>query len=91
MSQSTIIVVETGLDKFELFCGSRGPAADAGVGLNETRTFRDKDADALLASLPDAGAGRFVLFAAIREQALNNKDLMCDAAGWLKVTVSRYD
>lgn len=91
MSQSTIIVVETGLDKFELFCGSRAPAVDAGVGLNETRIFHDKDADALLASLPDAGAGRFVLIAAMRELALNNKDLQCDAAGWLKVTVSRYD
>lgn len=91
MSQSTIIVVETGLDKFELFCGSRAPAIKAGVGLNETRTFHDENADALLVSLPNAGAGRFVLFAAMRELALNNKDLQCDAAGWLKVTVSRHD
>ena len=91
MSQSTVIEVETGLDKFELFCGSRAPAVDAGVGLNETRCFTDENADALLASLPDAGAGRFVLFAAIREQALSNKDLMCDAAGWLTVSVSRHD
>ena len=91
MSQSTIIEVETGLDKYEIFCGSRTPAVAAGVELNETRKFRDNDADALLASLPDAGAGRFVLFAAIREQALSNKDLMCDAAGWLTVSVSRHD
>lgn len=91
MSQSTIIVVETGLDKFELFCGSRAPAVDAGVGLNETRVFHDKDADDLLNSLPNAGAGRFVLFAAMRELALNNKELQGDAAGWLTVSVSRYD
>lgn len=69
MSQSTVIVVEIGLDRFELFCGSRAPAVDAGVGLNETRCFMDENADALLASLPDAGAGRLVLFAAIRELA----------------------
>ena len=90
MSQSTIIVVETGLDKYEIYCGSRAPAVDAGVGLNETRKFRDKDADALLASLPDAGAGRLVLFAAIRELAENNRTLIQES-GWLKVTVSRYD
>ena len=91
MSQSTIIVIETGLDKYEIFCGSRTPAVAAGVELNETRKFRDSDADALLATLPEAGAGRLVLFAAIREQALNNKDLMCDAAGWLTVSVSRHN
>lgn len=90
MSQSTVIVVEIGLDKFELFCGSRAPAVDAGVGLNETRCFMDENADALLASLPDAGAGRLVLFAAIRELAENNRTLMRES-GWLKVTVSRYD
>ena len=90
MSQATIIEVEIGLDKFELFCGSRAPAVDAGVGLNETRCFTDENADALLASLPDAGAGRFVLFAAIRELAENNRTLMQES-GWLKITVSRYD
>ena len=90
MSQSTIIVVKTGLDTYESFCGSRTPAV-AGVELNETRKFRDNDADALLATLPEAGAGRLVLFAAIRERALNIKDLQCDAAGWLTVTVSRHD
>ena len=90
MSQSTIIVVETGLDKYEIYCGSRAPAVDAGVGLNETRCFMDENADALLASLPDAGAGRLVLFAAIRELAENNRTLIQES-GWLKVTVSRYD
>ena len=90
MSQATIIEVEIGLDRFELFCGSRAPAVDAGVGLNETRHFTDENADALLASLPDAGAGRFVLFAAIRELAENNRTLMQES-GWLKITISRYD
>lgn len=90
MSQSTTIVVEIGLDKFELFCGSRAPAVDAGVGLNETRCFMDENADALLASLPDAGAGRLVMFAAIRELAENNRTLIQES-GWLKVTVSRHD
>ena len=46
MSQSTIIEVEIGLDKFELFCGSRAPAVDAGVGLNETRHFTDEKTSA---------------------------------------------
>ena len=91
MSQSTVIEVEIGLDKFELFCGSRAPAIAVGIELHETRQFTDDEAATVLAYLPEAGAGRFVLFAAIREQALSNKDLMCDAAGWLTVSVSRHD
>lgn len=91
MSQSTVIEVEIGLDKFDLFCGSRAPAVDAGVGLNETRVFHDEDADALLDSLPNAGAGRFVLFAAMRELAEFNRGLHAGESGWLKVTVSRHD
>lgn len=91
MSQSTIIVVEIGLDKFELFCGSRAPAIAVGIELHETRQFADDEAATVLAYLPEAGAGRFVLFAAMRELAEFNRGLHAGESGWLKVTVSRYD
>ena len=41
MSQSTIIVVDTGLDKFDLYCGSRQPAQSLGIELFDAKTYAD--------------------------------------------------
>lgn len=90
MSQSTIIEIETDLDKFSLFCGSRRPAIDAGVALNTSKTFRDEEALAVLRRMPEAGAGRQALFDAIMQEASFNKELLGNT-GWLTVTISRHD
>ena len=89
MSQSTIIEVETGLDKFELFCGSRQPAESLGIELFHDKTYNDAEALLILSRMPSAGAGRQTLFTAlIREARATQRRYH---SGWLKVTVSRYD
>ena len=89
MSQSTIIVVETGLDKFELFCGSRGPAELLGIEVGNSKTYYDAAATITLSRMPNAGAGRQALFTALINQARATQQLY--HSGWLKVTVSRHD
>lgn len=91
MSQSTIIVVETGLDKFELFCGSREPAQSLGIELFDSKTYNDAEALLILSRMPGAGAGRQTLFTAIMREAHHYQELYAGESGWLKVTVSRYD
>ena len=91
MSQSTIIVVDTGLDKFDLYCGSRQPAQSLGIELFDAKTYADDAALLILSRIPNAGAGRQELFTAIINLARENKELQGGAAGWLTVTVSRHD
>ena len=91
MSQSTIIEVEIGLDKFELFCGSREPAQSLGIELFHNKTYNDAEALLILSRMPSAGAGRQTLFTAILRHAHDNQELYAGESGWLKVTVSRYD
>ena len=91
MSQSTIIVIETGLDKYEIYCGSRGPAVAARVPLNESLIFRDEAALLILSRMPNAGAGRRKLFDAIMQEATENKQYQYGDASWLTVTISRHD
>ena len=89
MSQSTIIAVETGLDKFELFCGSRQPAELLGIEVGESKTYYDAAAAMTLSRMPSAGAGRQTLFTALIREARATQQLY--HSGWLKVTISRHD
>ena len=91
MSQSTIIEVEIGLDKFDLFCGSREPAQSLGIELFDSKTYNDAEALLVLSRMPNAGAGRQTLFTAILRHARDNQELHAGESGWLKVTVSRHD
>ena len=50
MSHSTEIKVEIGLDSYNLYCGSRHPAEYCGVAANQSKTFADDAALAVLYS-----------------------------------------
>lgn len=91
MSQSTIIVVEIGLDKFELFCGSREPAELLGIEVGKSRTYYGEAASIILGRMPSAGAGRQTLFTAILRHAYDNRELHAGERNWLRATISRYD
>ena len=91
MSQSTTIVIDTGLDKFDLYCGSRQPAQSLGIELYDAKTYTDDAALLILSRMPNVGAGRQELFTAVINLARENKVLQSGAAGWLIVKVSRFD
>lgn len=88
MSHSTEIVVTIGLDKFEIYCGSRQPANALGVSENKSRFFTDETAVGVLWGLPQNGAGRMALFGLLSMMADENKALHNGEPDWLKVQVT---
>ena len=87
MSHSTEIKVEIGLDSYHLHCGSRHPAEYCGVAANQSKTFADDAALAVLWNMPHNGAGRMALFGVLYSEAEENKSLYAGGTGWLKVEV----
>lgn len=88
MSHSTEIVVTIGLDKFEIYCGSRQPANALGVSENKSRFFTDDAAMNVLWGLPHNGAGRMALFGLLCMMAEEHKTLYNGEPDWLKIQVT---
>ena len=94
MSHSTIIEITIGLDKIELFHGSRRCAEHYGVAVGESRSFENDEAsDFLVQCYTHPWFSRPLLNACICE-AQNDKEYFADAqepVEFLTVVLHHFD